>query len=140
MATTKLFYFAKCLRKLHLGALAKVIDLIIRVMFGCEIHSQMQCGEGIILAHNGCGIVVNKDAVIGNNVIVFQNVTIGGRKGSGAPIIGDDVMIGAGAVLLGDIVIGNGAQIGANAVVLKDVPHNTTAIGVPARIIEKDNL
>ena len=137
MAASKLFYFAVKLRKLHLSPLAKLVEWLIRVMFGCEIHSQMKCGQGLVLGHNGCGIVINKDAVIGDNVLIFQNTTIGGRKGSSAPIIGDDVLIGAGAVILGDITIGKGAQIGSNAVVLQDVPEYATAIGVPAKIIEK---
>lgn len=134
---TKLFYFARALRKIHLNLLASFIDKLIRMIFGCEVHSDMKCGNDFVLGHNGCGVVVNKDAVIGNNVLIFQNVTIGGRNGSGAPVICDDVMIGAGAVILGDVVIGRGAQIGANAVVLKSVPENATAVGVPARIIQK---
>ena len=135
MMSTKLFYFSKMLRKIHLSFFARMIDLIVRILIGCEIHSKMNCGAGIILAHNGCGIVINEKAVIGNNVLIFQNVTIGGRKGSGAPVIMDDVVIGAGAVIIGDVLVGKGAQIGANAVVLCDVPEYSTAVGVPARII-----
>jgi len=131
---TKLFYFAKKMRELRFNVFADMIDRIIRIIFGCEIHSSMKIGGGI-LAHNCCGTVINKEAVIGSGVTIFQNVTIGGRKGSGAPIIGDNVLIGAGAVILGDVKIGNNAQIGANAVVIKDVPENATVVGVPARFI-----
>ena len=132
---TKMFYIAIMMRKFHLAVIANIIDYLIRILFGCEIHSQMLCGEGLVLAHNGCGVVINKDTIIGNGVTIFQNVTIGGRKGSGAPVIGDRVMVGAGAVILGDVTIGDNAQIGANAVVIKDVPKNGTAVGVPAKII-----
>ena len=134
MVASNLFGIGQKLAKYHLKFFSKIIDLLIRILFGCEIHSIMKCGKGLVLAHNGCGIVINKDAVIGNNVLIFQNVTIGGRKGSGSPIIGDDVIIGAGAVILGDITIGNKAKIGANAVVLKNVPPEATAVGVPAVI------
>ena len=97
----------------------------------------MQRGHGIVIGHNGCGIVINEKAKIGNDVTIFQNVTIGGRKESSAPVIGDNVMIGAGAVIIGDVTIGNDAKIGANAVVLQDVPDHATAVGVPAVIITK---
>lgn len=138
MMTTRLFYIAKKLRKAHFNILARLIDWFIRIVFGCEINSRMKCGQGITIAHNGCGIVINKDSVIGNNVLIFQNVTIGGRDESGVPIIEDDVMIGAGAVILGGILIGEGAKIGANAVVLQDVPPYSTAVGVPAHIIKHE--
>lgn len=134
MATSRLFYFAKKLRKIHLTIFAVIIDKLIRVLFGCEVHSEMVAGKGIVFAHNGCGIVVNKDTVLGDNVLVFQNVTIGGRNESGSPKVGNNVIIGAGAVILGDIVIGDDAKIGANAVVIHDVPPNSTAVGVPAVI------
>ena len=141
MFASKMFYFSKKLRKIHFNILANIIDKLIRILFGAEVHSDMECGYGLVLAHNGCGIVINNTSKIGNNVLIFQNVTIGGRKGSGAPIIEDDVIIGAGAVVLGDIVIGKGAQIGANALVLQNVPEGSTAVGVPARIISKnDNI
>lgn len=84
------------------------------------------------MPHNGLGVVVHPNVIIGNNVTIRQNVTIGGRNGSGLPIIMDNVEIGAGAVLLGDIIIGESARIGANAVVLTDTPPHHTAVGVPA--------
>lgn len=81
--------------------------------------------------------MIHPNTIIGDNVKILHNVTIGGRSGSGLPIIGNNVEIGAGAVLLGDIKIGENAQIGANAVVLCDVPENTIAVGVPAAIKQK---
>ena len=84
------------------------------------------------------GIVLHKDCVIGNNVEIDQHVTLGGRKDDKVPIIGDNVRIGAGAKILGGVKIGDNAKIGANAVVITDVPNGSTAVGVPARIINKN--
>ena len=134
MIATKLFYFAKKLRKIHLGVIAKLIDWLIRIFFSAELHSTMQCGKNCCFAHNGLGIVINKNTEIGTNCLIFQNVTIGGRNGSGSPKIGNNVIIGAGAVVLGDIIIADGVRIGANAVVLNDIPENQVAVGVPAEL------
>lgn len=120
--------------------IAHVIDKLIRVIFGCEIFSNTKIGGGIILPHGGLGVVINSNAIIGNNVKILSNVVIGGRGDSGVPIIEDDVEIGAGAKILGGIVVGKGAKIGANAVVLHDVPPNSVAVGVPARIINRKNI
>ena len=133
----KIYYLAKRCYKLHLSIINRFFELILRYMFGIEIYSRMQCGNKLRLPHNGLGVVINPNAVVGNNVTIHQNVTIGGRNGSGCPIIRDNVSIGAGAVLLGDITIGDGAEIGANAVVINDVPEDTIAVGVPAVIKEK---
>jgi len=133
----KLFYLAKKCRRMHIPLIPKLMELILRYICGCEIHSVMEVGEGLQLPHNGLGVVINPNTVIGNNVKIHQNVTLGGREGSGCPIIGDDVLIGAGAVVLGDIHVGNGAKIGAGAVVLKDVPAASIAVGVPATIKER---
>ena len=88
--------------------------------------------------HNGLGVVIHENAVVGRNVLICQNVTIGGGRGeahpSGCATIEDGVMIGAGAVLLGPIHIGKNVKIGANAVVLNDVPENMTVTGVPAEV------
>lgn len=86
------------------------------------------------------GVVIGAGSEIGKNTIIRQNVTIGGKNVNGqfvCPIVGDNVMIGAGAVLLGKIRIGNNVQIGANSVVLDDVPDNVTVVGAPARIVNK---
>jgi len=83
------------------------------------------------------GIVINPACVIGNNVKINQQVTLGGSGDKGCPIIGDNVYIGAGAKVLGGVRIGNNAKIGANAVVLADIPDGATAVGVPARILVK---
>jgi len=79
--------------------------------------------------------VIHKEVVIGSNVTICQNVTVGGRGKAGAPVIEDNVFIGAGACVLGPVRIGNGARIGANAVVLADIPAGAVAVGIPARIV-----
>lgn len=92
-------------------------------------------GRNIKFGHRGIGIVIHKDTIIGDNVHVLQNVTIGAKDGA-APIIGNNVLIGAGAVILGGITIGDGSIVGANAVVTKNVETGSIAYGVPA--IKKD--
>lgn len=76
-------------------------------------------------------------SVLGSNIRIHQNVTIGGRKGGKLPIIGDNVMLGAGCVIIGDVRLGNNVKIGANAVVITDLPDNIIAVGVPAKIVNK---
>jgi len=97
-----------------------------------------QIGGGLVVFH-GFGIVINENAVIGENVTIRHNVTIGGKAKNGrdCPKIGNNVDVGAGAILLGDIEIGEGASIGAGAVVLQSVPANMVAVGNPARIIPR---
>jgi serine O-acetyltransferase len=90
-----------------------------------------------VLPHGLKGIVIHRDAVLGNNVVILQNVTIGQRNNDGHCVIGDNVLIGAGAIILGAVKIGDNAQIGAGAVVVHDIPEGATAVGNPARIISK---
>lgn len=128
------------MKKLYLKRIPVLPNLIrkyIRTVYGCDIFYTSEIGMGTRFPHNGTGVVIHSDAKIGENTIIYQNVTIGGLKGQGPPTIGNNVLIGAGACLLGEIKIGDNVQIGANAVVVKDIPSNATAIGVPARIIER---
>ncbi len=119
-----------------MGFIARLIDyFIIRGFYSCDIQSNTKIGKGLELSHNGLGVVVHPKTIIGDNVKILQGVTLGGRVGSGLPIVGNNVIIGAGAKILGGIRIGDNVKIGANAVVLHDVPDNCTAIGVPAKII-----
>ncbi|KAK0601707.1 hypothetical protein LWI29_026736 [Acer saccharum] len=119
----------------------KIIALLIQnrvsEVFAVDIHPGAKIGHGILLDH-ATGLVIGETAVIGNNVSILHNVTLGGTgKASGDrhPKIGDGVLIGAGTCILGNIKIGDGAKIGAGSVVLKDVPARTTAVGNPARLI-----
>lgn len=132
----KMFRFSQACHEKKLKLLAGFVSRLIRVLFSCDIPPTTTIGDGTVFAHNGLGCVVNECAIIGKNCKILQNVTIGGRgEGSGTPIIGDNVLIGAGACILGGITIENGVKIGANAVVLNDVPENVTVVGVPAKII-----
>jgi len=107
------------------------------VVTGADIPLNAQLGGGLLLPHPN-GIVIHPNAHIGPNCLIFQQVTIGTRHGTGAPKIGGHVDIGAGAKILGPIRIGEHACIGANAVVLQDVPDGCTVVGVPATIVEKN--
>ena len=106
------------------------------VVTGTDIPLNCRLGGGLQMPHPN-GIVIHPDAEIGPNCVLFQQVTIGTREGSGAPKIGGHVDIGAGAKILGDVTIGKNARIGANCVVLNDVPEDATAVGIPARILDK---
>lgn len=115
-------------------ALHLFIDyLVVRTFLGCEFPAQCRIGKNLNLPHGGKGIILEKSVIIGDNVRLYHQVTIG-MKNKHSPIIGDGVLIGAGAKILGGVSIGNGASIGANAVVLQDIPDHATAIGIPAKI------
>jgi len=107
-----------------------------RFLFSTWVPSSAQIGSGFVCGYWGLGVVIHKDAVIGNDCTVAQNVTIGRNPGdSRVPVLGDRVYVGAGAVIVGEITIGRGAVIGANSVVLTDVPAGAVVAGVPARVI-----
>lgn len=115
--------------------LARFLSHLARFFTGIEIHPGATIGKRFFIDH-GMGVVIGETATIGENVTVYHDVTLGGtsfHKGVRHPQVGDDVIIGAGAQLLGPILIGNGARIGSNAVVVKDVPAGATIVGVPGR-------
>lgn len=107
-----------------------------RIVFSVSLPPSVKVGRNVVFGYQGLGIVVHRHAVLGSNIIISPNVVIGGRGRPGAPVIEDDVLIGAGACVLGPIVIGRGARIGANSVILEDVPAYATVVGVPARIVK----
>lgn len=122
----------------HFRMIPKIIKIFIRIIFNATIPYTCEIGRGSIFPHGGSGVVLHEHCVIGSDCRIQANVVIGGRNGlPGAPKIGNNVLIGAGAVLLVDISIGEHAQIGANAVVTHDVPAYTVAVGVPARVVKK---
>lgn len=117
--------------------LALVLQNRVSEVFAVDIHPGTRIGRGIMLDH-ATGVVIGETAVIGNNVSILHNVTLGGTgkiSGDRHPKIGDGVLIGAGTCILGNVRIGDGAKIGAASVVLKEVPARTTAVGNPARLI-----
>lgn len=118
--------------------LGQALTFFNRLLFATVIPSSAQIGDRCVFGYSGLGIVIHKDACIGNRVHICQNVTIGRHPGKeGVPTIQDDVYLGPGAVVSGMIIVGRGASIGANAVVLHDVPAGAVAVGVPARIIKQ---
>ena len=119
--------------------LARLISQISRFFTGIEIHPGAKLGKKVFFDH-GMGIVVGETAEIGDNCVIYHGVTLGGVSSSKTkrhPTLKNNVTVGTGAKLLGNIVIGNNVKIGANSVVLKDVPDNAVAVGIPARIIPK---
>ena len=127
---------------IKLKMIARMISNFARFLTGVEIHPAAQIGKNFIIDH-GTGVVIGETTVIGDNVLIYHGVTLGGTgndcHSKRHPSICDDVMIAAGAKILGNIQIGYKAKIGANSVVLKDVPAYATAVGMPARIIEKED-
>ena len=108
---------------------------------GIEIHPGAQIGENFFIDH-GNGVIIGETAIIGNNVTLYQGVTLGGtgkEHGKRHPTIGDNVMISAGAKVLGSFTIGENSKIGAGSVVLSAVPPNSTVVGVPGRIVKRNN-
>lgn len=120
---------------LHIPFFPRLISQISRFLTLIEIHPGAKIGRGCFIDH-GCGVVIGETTEIGENVTIFQGVTLGGtgkQKGKRHPTVGNNVIIGANAIVLGAITIGDNAKIGAASVVTKSVPANTTVVGNPAR-------
>jgi serine O-acetyltransferase len=118
---------------------ARVLSNVARLLTGIEIHPGAQIGRRFFIDH-GMGVVIGETAVIGEDCTLYHGVTLGGttwQKGKRHPTLGRDVVVGAGAKVLGPIEIGDGARIGSNAVVVKAVPPGGTVVGVPGRVIER---
>jgi serine O-acetyltransferase len=133
---------AHWLWKRNLKLLARWASQLSRFFTGIEIHPAAQIGSGLFIDH-GMSLVIGETSIVGKNVTMYHNVTLGGvslQKGKRHPTIGDDVVIGAGAQVLGAITVGNCSRIGANAVVVKDVPPDSVVVGVPGRIVQKEHV
>jgi serine O-acetyltransferase len=131
---------AHFLYKKGLVFIPRLISHISRFLTGIEIHPGAKIGRRVFIDHGG-GVVIGETSEIGDDVLIYQGVTLGGtgkEKGKRHPTVGNNVVIGAGSILLGPIKIGDNVKIGAGSVVIRDVPPNTTVVGVPARAIVRD--
>ncbi len=120
--------------------LGRMVSHFGRFLTGIEIHPGAQLGRRVVIDH-GMGVVIGETAVLGDDAYLYHQVTLGTAstsKGKRHPTVGRNVILGAGAKILGDIVIGDGARVGANAVVVSDVQPGQTVVGIPARPVERD--
>ncbi len=136
-----LFFYkiANRLKKMSVPFFPRFLSQVARGFTGIEIHPGAKIGKGLFIDH-GMGVVIGETAVVGDNVTLFQGVTLGGtgkETGKRHPTIGDNVVVGAGAKVLGNITIGNNVNIGANAVVIRTVEDDSTVVGVPGRVAKK---
>ncbi len=123
--------------RIHLKWLARTLSQLSRLLTGIEIHPGAKIGRRFFIDH-GMGVVIGETAVIGDDVTLYHGVTLGGTswsKGKRHPTLGNNVVVGAGAKVLGPITLFDGARVGSNAVVVKDVPENATVVGIPGHIV-----
>jgi serine O-acetyltransferase len=123
-----------------LKVFARYLSQVVRFFTGIEIHPGAQIGRRLFIDH-GMGVVIGETAIVGNDVTIYQGVTLGGtgkEKGKRHPTLRDGVFVGNNANVLGNIVIGENSRVGAGSVVLRDVPPNSTVVGVPAHVVYRD--
>ena len=124
----------------HLRLLARLVSQVARLLTGVEIHPGAEIGRRLFIDH-GIGTVIGETAIVGDDVTLYQGVTLGGtgkEKGKRHPTVGNNISIGSGAKLLGNITIGDNCRVGAGSVVLRSVPANSTIVGVPGHIVLRD--
>lgn len=125
------------LYKIGIPVIPYILYRLIYLINNCHIHYSTEIGRNTVVAYGGVAVVIHKKAIIGENCMIESCVTIGGKSNhKNLPVIGDNVFIGTGAKILGDIKIGNNVIVGANAVVVKSVPDNCIVAGIPAKIIK----
>lgn len=137
---TVAYRFAHGLWKRNWHTTARFMSYLARAVTGVDIHPGAQIGPGFFIDHGAC-VVIGETAEIGRNVTLYHGVTLGGvswSPGKRHPSLGDDVMVGAGAKILGPLTVGDGARVGANSVVVEEVPPEVTVIGIPARIVQTE--
>jgi len=133
------YRIANKLYKNNFKTLARFIMGLSQILTNIDIHPGATIGRRVFIDH-GIGVVIGETAIIGDDVTIYQGVTLGGvslNKGKRHPTIEDEVVIGGGAKVLGDITIGKGSKIGANSVVVKDVPPHSTVVGIPGKIMQR---
>ena len=133
------YRLAHRLYKWHIPLLPRMISYLTRIITGIEIHPAARIGRRFFIDH-GEGVVIGETTIIGDDVLVYQQVTLGGTGkdfGKRHPTVGNHVIIGAGAKVLGDIIIADHVRIGAGSVVIEDVPSHSTVVGVPGRIVQR---
>lgn len=127
-------------RKMYTSA--RILSQLGRFLTGIEIHPGAQIGKRLFIDH-GTGVVIGETTIIGDNCLLYQGVTLGGTgkdKGKRHPTLGDNVMVGCGAKVLGPFKIGSNVKIAANSVVLNEIPDNCTAVGAPARVVKRNGV
>ncbi len=136
------YRIAHILHKRGYKVAARLISQTAKFFTGIEIHPGATIGKGLFIDH-GTGVVIGETAEIGDNCTLYQGVTLGGTGkdvGKRHPTLGNNVMVGAGAKILGPFKVGDNSKIAANAVVLSEVPSDSTAVGIPARIVKRNNI
>lgn len=137
-----LYRFAHWLNTFKLPVIPRTISQMARFFTGIEIHPGARIGKGAFIDH-GMGVVIGETAIVGEYVLIYQGVTLGGtgkESGKRHPTLGDNVVVGAGAKVLGNIEIGSNSRIGAGSVVIKCVPPDCTVVGIPGRIVHRHGV
>ncbi|BAZ01336.1 serine O-acetyltransferase [Tolypothrix tenuis PCC 7101] len=138
-----LFYrLAHWLHMIGIPFIPRLISHLARFLTGIEIHPGATIGHGVFIDH-GMGVVIGETAIVGDYALIYQGVTLGGtgkESGKRHPTLGENVVVGAGAKVLGNIQVGNNVRIGAGSVVLRDVPSDCTVVGIPGRIIYRSGV
>lgn len=127
------------LHKWNIPLIPRIISYITRIITGIEIHPAAQIGRRFFIDH-GEGVVIGATTIIGDDVLIYQQVTLGGtgkEQGKRHPTLGNNVIVGAGAKVLGNITLGDNVRVGAGSVVMEDVPEHSTVVGVPGRIVQR---
>lgn len=133
------YRFAHRLYKWNIPLIPRIISYLTRIVTGIEIHPGAKIGRRFFIDH-GEGVVIGATTIIGNDVLIYQQVTLGGtgkESGKRHPTLGNNVIVGAGAKVLGNITIGDFVRIGAGSVVVDDVPEHSTVVGVPGRVVHR---
>ena len=134
--------FSHFLYKHHIKLLARLISQLVRFFTGIEIHPGATIGRRLFIDH-GMGVVIGETTIIGDDCTIYQGVTLGGTgkdTGKRHPTLGNNVMVGSGAKILGPFIVGDNSKIAAGAVVLSEVPPDSTCVGVPARIVKREGV